>query len=116
MREMASRRICFTFVKIHQDNCNLMEKVMKDNYNQSGLTMNVTDLANASKTETQQQVSEKFIKAASFIISANIEGETRAKGGKVSASHKKKIAQKKQALWDTKKFETEQWFSQTTYL
>ena len=39
----------FTFVKVNES-CNKMIKLMKDNYNPSGLTLNVTDLAHACAT------------------------------------------------------------------
>lgn len=51
MREFADRKINFTFVKVN-DRCELMIKVMKENYNPSGLSMNVTDLADACKNQT----------------------------------------------------------------
>jgi hypothetical protein len=85
-----------------------MEKVMADNYNPSGHTMNITDLANACKTQTTQQVDEQFIKAASYILTAHVgdtskELESKGKTGKALAK-KSSLAAKKKALWDTSKF------------
>ena len=51
MREFANRGIGFTFVKVNET-CNAMIKVMEDNYNPSGNTMNVTDLSHACATKT----------------------------------------------------------------
>jgi len=49
MREFAKKDIQFTFVKVNED-CNKMIKVMQENYNPSGKTMNVTDLSAACRT------------------------------------------------------------------
>ena len=46
MRMFAAQKMHFTFVKVNEA-CNKMLKVMEENYNPSGLTMNITDLANA---------------------------------------------------------------------
>ena len=46
MRMFAAQNIHFTFVKVN-DMCEKMIEVMRDNYNPSGLTMNVTDLSSA---------------------------------------------------------------------
>lgn len=46
MREFGNRKIVFTFVKVN-NLCDKMIKVMEENYNPSGNTMNVTDLATA---------------------------------------------------------------------
>ena len=76
--------------------------------------MNVTDLSHACATKTQAEVTKDFVAAASFILSAAVGGD--AKGGKKGAAAKKKIKRTGKPLWDTKKFETKQWFSQTAYL
>ena len=49
MRLFAAKGIHFTFVKVNE-HCNKMIKVMQQNYDPSGLTMNVTDLAHACQT------------------------------------------------------------------
>jgi len=110
MREFAARGIGFTFVKVNES-CNLMIKVMQENYDPSGNTMNVTDLAKACATKTQAEVTKEFVNAASFILSAAVGGD---KKGKKSAG--KKVNRSGKPLWDTKKFEEKQWFSQTAYL
>ena len=108
MREFAKRDIGFTFVKVNEQ-CNKMVKVMQENYDPSGNYMNVTDLSHACATKTQAEVTKDFVAAASFILSAAVGGD--AKGGKKGAAAKKKIKRSGKPLWDTKKFETKQWFS-----
>ena len=110
MREFASRSIIFTFVKVN-DSCNKMIKVMQENYDPSGSTMNVTDLSKACATKTQAEVTKEFVNAASFILSAAVGA---GKGGKKSVGKKAKRTSK--PLWDPKKFETKQYLSQTAYL
>ena len=109
MREFAKKDIQFTFVKVNED-CNLMIKVMQENYNPSGKTMNVTDLSAACRTGSQEQVTKEFVNAASFILSAAVGGG--GKGGNAA----KPVKRTTKPLWDTKKFEKDQFFSQTTYL
>ena len=46
MRAFAAEQINFTFVKVNEG-CNAMIKVMQENFDRSGLKMNVTDLASA---------------------------------------------------------------------
>ena len=73
--------------------------------------MNVTDLSKACATKTQAEVTKEFVSAASFILSAAVGGD---KGGKKSVG--KKVKRTTKPLWDPKKFETKQYFSQTAYL
>ena len=87
-----------------------MIKVMEENYNPSGKTMNVTDLSAACKTGSQEQVTKEFVNATSFILSAAVGGVK--KGGKAA----KPVKRTTKPLWDIKKFEKDQFFSQTTYL
>ena len=110
MREFAARGIVFNFVKVNES-CNKMIKVMQENYDPSGKTMNVTDLSKACATKTQAEVTKEFVSAASFILSAAVGGD---KGGKKSVG--KKVKRTTKPLWDPKKFETKQYFSQTAYL
>lgn len=111
MREFAARGINFTFVKVNES-CNRMIGVMKDNYNPSGLTMNVTDLAQACQTKSFEEVTKDFVNAASFILSAAV-GGGKGKGKKAAA---KKVKRTSPPLWDTKQFAAKQFFSQTAYL
>ena len=98
MREFAGREINFSMVKVNE-RCNQMIKVMQDSF---GASMNVSDLAQACSTQTKEQVNQKFIKSASFILSATLAGRKDSKA--------------KIPLWDIKQFEKDQYFSQTAYL
>lgn len=76
--------------------------------------MNVTDLSHACLTKTQAEVTKAFTTAVSFILSNAIVDAGDKKGGK-----KKKALVKKPKgapLWNPKKFDTKQFFSQTAYL
>ena len=113
MRTFAQRGIGFTFVKVN-DSCNKMIKVMQDNYNPSGNTMNVTDLSDACATKSQAEVTKAFTTAVSFILSNAVVSAGDSKNGK-----KKKALVKKppgKPLWNPKKFDSKQFFSQTAYL
>ena len=111
MREFAKRGILFTFIKVNEQ-CNKMIKVMEENYNPSGKTMNVTDLSNACATKSQAEVTKEFVNATSFILSAAVGG--KGKGSKKDLA--KKVKRTGDPLWDPKKFEVNQYFSQTAYL
>ena len=113
MREFAKREIGFTFVKVNES-CNKMIKVMQENYDACGKYMNVTDLAHACATKTQAEVTKDFVATASFILSAAVGGGSKGKGGKSTVA--KKVKRDGKPLWDPKKFEELQWFSQTAYL
>ena len=102
----------FTFVKVNE-HCDKMIKVMQDNFNPSGLTMHVTDLANACKNLSKQEVDTQFVNAASFMLRAVVDGGAKGKGKK--AAQLKKVKRSK-PLWDTKQFAEKQFFSQTAYL
>ena len=101
MREFAARGIAFAFVKVNES-CNKMIKVMEENYNPSGNTMNVTDLSTACQTKTKAEVNDAFVNAVSFMLSAAVGGGS--KSGKKGAPAKK-VKRTGKPLWDTKKFE-----------
>lgn len=105
MAEMARRQINFTMVKVNE-RCNMMIKVMQDSYGKTG-GMTVSDLADACLTQTKEQVNQKFIKSASFILSASIAGKQKAKAARAAAL---------EPLWDVNQLEKSQWFSQKAYL
>ena len=91
-----------------------MIKVMEENYNPSGNTMNVTDLSKACATKTNAEVTKAFTSAVSFILSNAVGGAGGKKGGKKSAA--KKVKRTGAPLWNPKKFDMNQFFSQTAYL
>ena len=111
MRMFAAQNINFTFVKVNEF-CNKMTKFMQENYDPSGLTMHVTDLAHACSTQSKQEVDNQFVNAASFMLRAVV-GGGGAKGKK--AALLKKVKRGK-TLWDTKQFANDQFFSQTAYM
>ena len=97
MRMVAGFGMHFTFVKVNEL-CGAMIKLMRDNYDQSGLTMHVTDLANACATQSKVEVDKKFTAAASFMLRAVIGGG----GSKTSKSKLLKKVKRDKPLWDTK--------------
>ena len=92
-------------VKVNE-RCNMMIKVMQDSYGKTG-GMTVSDLADACLTQTKEQINQKFIKSASFILSASIAGKQKAKAARAAAL---------EPLWDVNQLEKSQWFSQKAYL
>ncbi len=73
-----------------------MIKVMQENYDPSGHTMNVSDLAHACATKSQAEVTREFVNAASFILSAIVDD------GKKSPI--KKVKRTTKPLWNPKSF------------
>merc|ERR1712013_479335 len=114
MREFAKRKITFTFVKVNTS-CELMIKVMKENYNVSGTDMNVSDLAQAVATKTAAEVTKDFVNATSFILSTALGGGSSTKG-KGKSKTIKKVKRTGSPLWNPKKIAEGQFFSQTAYL
>ena len=64
----------------------------------------VTDLVTAQKTKSSEEVTKMFVESASFILRATVEGK------------KKNNLAKAEPLWDTKKLQTDDWFSNISYL
>ena len=65
---------------------------MRDNYDNNGLNLKVSDLEKSIATKSKEEVTKDFVTAASFILSAAVGG--------------KKFAPKhNEPLWDPKKFE-----------
>ena len=57
-------------------------------------------------------MTKAFVSAASYILSAAVGGGDGSKKG----ASAKKVKRQSEPLWNTKKFETKQYFSQTAYL
>jgi len=51
-----------------------MIQVMKDTYAKNGKVFNVTDLADACKNLSAEEVTKKFVEAASFMLSTTLGG------------------------------------------
>ena len=86
-----------------------MINVMRSNYDKSHRSLLVTDLAEACRTGTSAQITEKFVEAASFMLSVAVGG--KGKGKKIV----KEVKREGEPLWDKDQFEAKQWFSQTAY-
>ena len=71
MRSFADRNINFTMVRVNNA-CDQMIKVMEDVFKSKGMTLNVTDLADACKNLSQAEVTKKFVEAASFMLSTTL--------------------------------------------
>jgi hypothetical protein len=113
MKEFARREINFTIVKVNES-CNKMIQVMQNNFDKPNRALLVTDLAEACRSGSQTEVTEKFVSAASFMLSVAVGGKPATKGGKKTPF--KAIKRETEPLWDTKQFQTKQWLSQTAYL
>jgi hypothetical protein len=86
MQEFHKNQIGFTVIKL-ENICDRMIKVMQENHPD----LVVTDLVNAQKTKSSEEVTKMFVESASFILRATVQG----KG-------KKNLA-KKEPLWDINK-------------
>jgi hypothetical protein len=105
MQEFAKRRINFNVVRVDAS-VDKMLGVMRANYDSIDRKLIVTDLQKSVRTKTHAEVTKEFVAATSYILSVAVGG----------AAHKgvaKKVAS--EPLWDTKKFEVGQWFSQNAY-
>ena len=48
---------------------------MEKHYNKNGMKFNVTDLAEAAKFKTKEEITKMFVEKASFILSAKLGGK-----------------------------------------
>lgn len=105
MQEFAKKRINFNIVRVNSS-VDKMIGVMRANFDSLERKIIVTDLQNSVSTKTHAEVTKEFVAATSYILSVAVGG----------AAHKK-VAKKVSTdpLWDTKKFEVGQWFSQNAY-
>lgn len=76
-----------------------MIAVMEKSYNTTTMTLGVQDLSESIKLKSSAEVTDEFVNATSFILSAAV------------SSKNKKAAVKVEPRWDTKQFEVGQWFS-----
>jgi len=105
MDEFAKKEIAFTVIKL-DDNCNKMIKIMQEHHS----ALQVTDLANATKTKSSAEVTKMFVDSASYILRAVV-------GGKTSAKSPKRTTKKTgKPLWDPKKLAENDIFSCISYL
>lgn len=106
MKMFAARKINFSIIRVN-NTVDKMIKVMRENYDSDSMVLNVSDLEKSVATKSKAEVTKEFVAAASFILSATV----GRKGGKAAGAVKRG-----EPLWEPKKFETGQWFSQSCYL
>lgn len=73
-KEFSDKKIDFTAIRLN-DLCDKMFDVMKKHYNKNGMSFNVTDLADAAKFKTKEEITKMFVEKASFILSAKLGGK-----------------------------------------
>lgn len=91
MKEFARRNINFSVIRVN-NSVDKMVQVMRNNYDNNGLKLNVSDLEKSIATKSKEEVTKDFVTAASFILSAAVGGK------KLALKHN-------EPLWDPKKFE-----------
>jgi hypothetical protein len=106
MEEFFKKDIGYTCVQLDK-NSDKMVKIMK----QCHPGLQITDLADASKTKSSAEVTKMFVDSASYILRATV-------GGKKSpgASSKRKAAKSGKPLWDDKNLKVNDFFSCISYL
>lgn len=105
MREFSERQIAFTCIKL-ADVCNKMIDAMKENHT----GMDVTNLTEAVKTKSAEEVTKMFVDSASYILRATVE---KVKRSTRSTAAKKPVAED---LWNPEKLKTNDLFSCVSYL
>jgi hypothetical protein len=84
-----------------------MVKIMKEHHPR----LNITDLADASKTKSAEEVTKMFVESASYILRATVGG-----GKKSPGAGKRKTSKSGKPLWDDKKLQVDDFFSCISYL
>ena len=92
MKQFAKMGVNFSIIRVH-NSCDKMIKVMQDSYDSADKKIIVSDLLKSVNTKSNAEVTKEFISSASYILNVAVGG-------------KKTKAEKKQPLWDVKKFET----------
>jgi hypothetical protein len=105
MQEFAIRRVNFNVVRVDAS-VDKMVGVMRANYDSVERKLIVTDLQKSVSTKSHAEVTKEFVAATSYILSVAV-------GGTAHKGVAKKVAT--DPLWETKKFEVGQWFSQNAY-
>lgn len=105
MQEFAKRRVNFNFVRV-DSSVDKMVGVMRANYDSVDRKLIITDLEKSVSAKSHAEVTKEFVAATSFILSVAV-------GGADHEGVAKKVAS--DPLWETKKFEVGQWFSQNAY-
>lgn len=100
IKQFEKRNIAFNCIKVN-NTADLMIKAMQNNH--SGVT--VSDLTDAVKNKTKEEVDKMFVDTTSFILRTTL-------GGKSSAKKKSE----KKPMWDPKQLAINQHFSSISYL
>ena len=108
MREFKDNNTSFTVIKL-QSNCDKMIAAMKANHPE----LQVTDLENATRTKSAEEVTKMFVDSASYILRAKVGGKA---GGKASAGGKRTTVKAGKTLWDPKQLKVKDVFSCISYL
>ena len=105
MKEFYSKDFAYTCVQLEK-NTEKMVKIMKECHP----ALQITDLADASKTKSADEVTKMFVDSASYILRATVGGKKSPTGSK------RKAAKSGKALWDDKKLKVDDFFSCISYL
>jgi hypothetical protein len=60
VKELSSQKINLTFVRLN-DSCDKMISYFKPLYNKGDMNLEVTDLADAEKTKSQEEINKMFV-------------------------------------------------------
>jgi len=85
-----------------------MINAMKENHS----NLDVSNLADAVKTKSAEEVTKMFVDSASYILRATIDKKT----GRKSSKESEKKAVNTENLWDPKKLAVDDLFSSVSYL
>lgn len=105
MKEFYKKDFAYTCVQLEKFT-EKMVKIMKECHPR----LQITDLADATKTKSADEVTKMFVESASYILRATV-------GGKKSpAAAKRKAVKGAKPLWDDKKLQVNDFFSCISYL
>ena len=104
MAEFYKNKISFTCIKLN-DMSDKMMKIMKEHHPD----MQITDMAKASIGKSAEEVNKLFIESASVILRDKV-------GGKDATGAKRTATKMGKPLWNPKKLEVKDIFSNITYL
>lgn len=104
MAEFYKNKISFTCIKLN-DMSDKMMKIMKEHHPD----MQITDMAKASLGKSAEEVNKLFIESASVILRDKV-------GGKDATGAKRTATKMGKPLWNPKKLEVKDIFSNITYL
>lgn len=86
-----------------------MMEAMRENHD----NLEITNLSEAIKTKSAEEVNKMFVESASYILRATIE---KGRGKKKQSKEERKAASSGENLWDPKKLAVNDIFSCVSYL